>query len=66
MNYGNLRYNKIKVWFFEKCWFWGNELVYVGCVLYYELLFLIRLSDSVSFSVYMKIFSRYVLANVTF
>ena len=36
--------------FFCKCF------LYCWCVLYYECLFLVRLSDSVSFSVYMNIF----------
>ena len=38
---------------FEKVWNCWNELLYLWCVLYYKLLFLMRLSYSVSFSVYM-------------
>ena len=34
----------------------GNVFVYFWCVLYYKLLFLMSLSDSVWFSVYMKTF----------
>ena len=33
-----------------------NAFYYYWCVLYYKLLFLMRISDSVSFSVYMNIF----------
>ena len=43
-------------WIFWICW---NLFVYSWCVLYYNLLFLMRSSDSVSFSLYMKIFKRY-------
>ena len=40
--------------------FYGwNVFLYCWCVLYYKLLFLMRLSDSLSFSVYMNIFQRY-------
>ena len=35
--------------------------MYCWCVLYYKLLFLVRVSDSVSFSVYVNIFKRYIL-----
>ena len=62
MNYGNLIYDKIKIYFVEQvrcgamCW---NVFVYLWCVLYYTLLFLMRPWDSLSFSVYMKIFKRH-------
>ena len=40
---------------FEDIGFVGNVFLYCWCVLYYKLLFLMRLSDSVYFSVYIKI-----------
>ena len=40
----------------RKTWIWENVFLYLWCALYYNLLFLIRLSDYVSFSVHMKIF----------
>ena len=46
---------------FEVFVFIGNIFVYFWCVLYYELLFLMRVSDAVSFSVYMKILLRYFM-----
>ena len=51
-----------KIWIFDFCrknWICWNICLHFGCVLYYKLLCLMRLSDSVSFSVYMKIFWRY-------
>ena len=36
--------------------------MYCWCGLYYKLLFLKCLSDSVTFSVYMNIFKRYIFA----
>ena len=38
------------------CW---KCVFYFGCVLSYKLLFSMRLSDSVSFSVYMNMFKKY-------
>ena len=59
MNYGVLVYSKNKLLkllklfdCFEKLDLGGNILLYCWCVLYYKLLFLMRLSDSLSFSVY--------------
>ena len=37
-------------------WICGNECLYCWCVLYYKFVFLMCLSGSVSFSVYMNIF----------
>ena len=58
MNYVILIYNKNETFdFFEnvRCWgMFGNVFVYCWCVLYYKLLFLLRFSDSVTFSVYMN------------
>ena len=45
--------------FVANIYFW-NLFLYFGCVLYYKLLVLMRLSDSLSFSVYMKIFSFFL------
>ena len=39
----------------------GNVFLYFWCVLYYKLLCLMRLSDSVSFSVYMNIYLKMFL-----
>ena len=39
----------------NELWMFGNMVLYSWFVLYYKLIFLMRLSDSVSFSVYMKI-----------
>ena len=43
---------------FRIFWIVGNDVLYFWCVLYYKLLLFMRLSDSVSFSVYMNIFQR--------
>ena len=40
----------------------GNVFLYFRCFLYYQLIFWMRLSDSVWFSVYMNIIFRYVFA----
>ena len=70
MNYGNLIYKEIsfgKFFFsrFRKMWVFGNVCLYFWCSLYYKLLFLMRLSDSVSFSVYEHIsFHLHFLKNV--
>ena len=67
MSYGNLIYNKIKTWFFQYFrTFWDFRkciLVLLVC-LYYKFIFLMRLSDSVSFSVYMTICYKIVWTNV--
>ena len=66
MNYGSLIYNKILISFsffvfdFQKenrtlC-FPLNYYFVFWCALYYKMIFVMRLSDSVSFSVYLKIF----------
>ena len=39
----------------------GNVLLYCWCVLYYKLRVLMRLSDALSFSVYMNIFPEFYL-----
>ena len=44
---------------FRTFWIFGNVFVYFWCVLYLSFSFVMRLSDSVSFSVYMNIFKRY-------
>ena len=69
MNYGNSMYNKITFELFEflrfvfehfrKCWI---DEIYFGiigvcCIIIW--LFFMRLSDSVSFSVYMKILKKH-------
>ena len=68
MNYGNMICNKIKVYLFirskkserfDHFWICLNIFLYCWCLLYYTLLFLMRLSDWVSFSVYMEIFERF-------
>ena len=46
---------------FENVGCFENVFVYVWCVLYYKVLILMRLLDSLSFSVYMKIFKDIVL-----
>ena len=65
MKYGSLIYNEIKkdeTLAFLDCSCLGgfvrNGFVYCWCGLFYKLIFLMRLSYSVSFSVYMKIFQR--------
>ena len=56
MNYGNLIYFFVYIYrFFLLFIFFWNILLYIWCVLYYKLLFLLRLSGSVSFSVYKDI-----------
>ena len=64
MDYGKNIYNeksltclKPKV-FYRNCWNWGNVFWYYWCGLYYRWLFLMCLSDSLTFSVYMNIFKR--------
>ena len=60
MNYGILIYNRIfsflEIFQFFASFVLLEMCLYYWCVLYYELLFLMRLSDSVSFSVYRNIF----------
>ena len=46
----------MKIWIFKMFEKYGNVCLSCWCVLYYKLLFLMRLSDSVSFAVYMNMF----------
>ena len=58
MNYGRLIYYEMKTFEkFRKCCFClgGAVCLYCWCTLCYKLLFLMRVLDSVSFSVYMNI-----------
>ena len=53
----NLNFRKICFFVvFDNFGFFENVVLYFWCVLYYKLLFLMRLSDSVSFSVSVNLF----------
>ena len=69
MDYGNLIYNKIifevfeKVRCFENVWICWTCIFYFWCVLYYKLLILLRLSDSVYF-LYIRLYLKDILGHV--